>query len=80
MMDMMGGANGGWMLGGMWLMSGLWWTLIIAGLVFIVWWLAGGRGDDKTSRDESSLELLKRRYANGEIDRQTFESMKKYMT
>lgn len=80
MMDMMGGANGGWMLGGMWLVSGLWWTLIIAGLVFIVWWLAGGRGDDKTSRDESSLELLKRRYANGEIDRQTFESMKKDMT
>lgn len=65
------------MLGGMWLMSGLWWTLIIAGLVFIVWWLAGGRREDKTARDESSIEILKKRYASGEIDRQTFESMKK---
>ena len=35
MMDMMGGANGGWMLAGMWLMSGLWWILVIPGLVFM---------------------------------------------
>ena len=77
MMDMMGGVYGGWMPGGTWLMSGLWWALVIVGVVCIVWWLAGGRGDDKTSRDESATELLKRRYVSGEIDKQTFESMKK---
>lgn len=76
MMDMMNNWNGAWMMSGMWLTSGLFWIVIIAGVVLLVRWLAGLHGQGKTSPDESPLEILKRRYANGEIDRETFGKMK----
>jgi len=62
--------NNGWMMGGMGLLNILFWILIIAGAVLIVQWLSG-RGK------ESPLEILKKRYAKGEIDSVAFERMKK---
>ena len=76
MMDMMNNGNGTWMMSGMWLMSGLFWLLIIAGVVLLVRWLARRPDQGKTSLDDSPAEILKRRYANGKIDRETFEKMK----
>jgi len=67
---MMGMMNNGWMMGGMGLLNILFWILIIAGAVLIVQWLSG-RGK------ESPLEILKKRYAKGEIDKAAFERMKK---
>jgi len=67
---MMGMMNNGWMMGGMGLLNILFWILIIAGAVLIVQWLSG-RGKD------SALEILKKRYAKGEIDKAAFERMKK---
>lgn len=58
--------NGDWHMGWM----GLGWILIIAAVVAVVWFAVtrgGGNGH------ESPEQILKRRYANGEIDRQTFE-------
>ena len=56
----------------------LWWAIIIAGLVLVVRWVmrqATGAGSwDKKS---SVLEILKERYARGEIDRKEFEDKKK---
>jgi len=50
------------------------WGLVIAGLVLGVRWLAGlGHG---TGRDEA-LEILRQRYARGEIDKQEFETRKR---
>jgi putative membrane protein len=50
------------------------WGLIIAGLVLGVRWLSSqGRG---TGRDEA-LEILRQRYARGEIDKQEFETRKR---
>jgi len=62
--------NNGWMMGGMGLLNILFWILIIAGAVLIVQWLSE-RGK------ESPLEILKKRYAKGEIDSVAFERMKK---
>ncbi|NQW80650.1 MAG: SHOCT domain-containing protein [Polaromonas sp.] len=76
MMDMMNNGNVAWMMSGMWLMCGLFWLLIIAGAVLLVRWLARRPGQVKTSLDDSPAEILKRRYANGDIDRETFEKMK----
>jgi len=73
MMDMMSYDHSGWWMGGMWFFPLLFWILVIAGAIFIVRWLRE-RGED---RQESSLDILKRRYASGEIDRDTFEQMKK---
>ena len=65
-----------WGAGGlvMMLMMLVFWGLVIAGLVLGVRWLAGqGRG---TARDEA-LEILRQRYARGEIDKQEFETRKR---
>ncbi len=76
MMTMMNNGAGGWMMGGMWLLSVLFWILIIAGVVLIVRWLTARDGQGEISPAESPLDILKKRYAKGEIDRETFEKMK----
>lgn len=70
---MMGDTN---MMGGMWFFSLLFWILIIAGAVFIVRWLME-RNRKVSSPAESALDVLKKRYARGEIDQDTFERMKR---
>jgi putative membrane protein len=67
MMDMMNNGMGGW---GMMLMPLFFWLLIIAGVILIVQWLLG-------RKNESALDILKQRYARGEIDKAVFERMKK---
>jgi putative membrane protein len=66
MMDMMNYGMGGW---GMMLMPLFFWVLVIVGVVLIVQWLF--------EKKESALDILKQRYARGEIDKAVFEGMKK---
>lgn len=73
---MMNNGAGGWMMGGMWLLLILFWILIITGVVLIVRWLTERNGQEKISLTESPLDILKTRYAKGEIDREIFEKMK----
>lgn len=75
MMDMMGGGYGNGMMSGMWFFPLLFWILIIVGVVFIVRWLIE-RNSDSSPPAESALEVLQKRYARGEIDKDTFEQMK----
>lgn len=70
MMDMMNNGCGG-MMGGVWFFWLLFWVLAVVGAVFIIHRLA-----ERKPHIESALDVLKRRYANGEIDRDTFEQMK----
>ena len=50
------------------------WGLVIAGLILGVRWVAGqGRGE---GRDEA-LEILRQRYARGDIDKQEFDARKR---
>ncbi len=67
MMDMMNNGMNGW---GMMLMPLFFWTLVIAGVVLIVQWLFG-------RKKGSAVDILKQRYARGEIDKAVFERMKK---
>jgi putative membrane protein len=58
----------------------LFWVLVIAGIVFLVRWLVQGRGGrDRFDAGTGSqaMEILKQRYARGEISKDEFESMKK---
>ena len=55
------------------------WILIIIGVVLLVKWiLEHGKIEKKASEgDESALDILKKRYARGEIDQAEFEQKKK---
>lgn len=72
------GRGGGWMWGfGMWL-GGLamlvFWGALIVGAVLVVRLLGGLPGRDGRT---SPLDILKRRYASGEITREQYEQMRK---
>jgi putative membrane protein len=67
---------GAWGLG-MMLMMLVFWGLVIAGIVLGIRWLAR-RGDGR--RPDSALEILRQRYARGEINREEFEAKKRDLT
>jgi len=76
MMGPMMGYGMGWL--GM-IMMVVFWGLLIVGGVFLVKWLvqATGRGGAApTSGGGRALEILKERYARGEITKAEFESMR----
>lgn len=67
----------GWGMG-MMVMMLVFWGLVIAGVVLLVRWLAGlGSGRDGGGRADRALEILRERYARGEIDREEFESRRR---
>jgi len=63
----------GWGLGMMAMMF-LFWALVIIGLIVGIRWLLG-RGRDE--RPDTALEILRQRYARGEINKEEFEAKKK---
>lgn len=73
---MMGGWGMGW-LGMIFMMA--FWILVIVGLVFLIKWLIQStRGAKEVGHGTSrALEILKERYARGEITKEEFEQMKK---
>jgi putative membrane protein len=57
------------------------WALIVVGVVFLVRYLVRqGRGAGGAGREDSALEILKRRYARGEIDKDEFEAKRRDLT
>ena len=55
----------------------LWWVLIILGIVVLVKWLLGGTSRGEGSGSGHALEVLRERYARGEIGKDEFEQKKR---
>lgn len=74
---MMGGYgwSGGWGFGMIGMV--LWWLLIVLGIVLLVKWLVGGGPGGVRAAGDRALEILKERYARGEIDKKEFEEKKR---
>ncbi len=74
---MMGwGWHGGYGMGPVgWLFMFLFWGLIIVGLVLLVRWL-WDHGRPAAGGADAPIEILKRRYARGEITKEEFDRMK----
>ena len=72
---MMGGWGMGW-FGGIFMM--IFWVLVLIGLVFLIKWLVQttNRVKSDAGNGNRALEILKERYARGEIDIAEFETMK----
>jgi putative membrane protein len=79
---MMGGGLGALGMGIGWLFSLLFWGLLLVAAVVVARWLwARGREQERSASSaeagDSALEILKRRYARGEIDRDEFVARKR---
>jgi putative membrane protein len=72
-MHPMWGMWGAWGIG-MMLMMLVMWGLVIVGLVLGVRWLLA---QGHASRSDAALDILRQRYARGEIDKDEFEARKR---
>jgi len=74
---MMGWGYGmGWF--GMIIMAAFW-IAVIVGIIFLIRWLvlSTRASGNKVHLEDSALEILKKRYARGEINKEEFEEKKK---
>jgi putative membrane protein len=78
---MMWGYDGGygwwWAFGALHML--LYWGVLILAIVLLVKWLFGrpGGGPQGRHRGRTALDILKERYARGEIDKQEYEEKKR---
>ena len=66
--------EGGWMGVGMW----LFWILLIVVILLAVKTVAGS-GTSSPGQHESPLDILKARYARGEIDEEVFDRRRRVL-
>ena len=63
----------GWGMGFGWLFMVLFWAFVIVGIVALTKWFS----DQSGSRGKTALELLRERYARGEIQKEEYEQKKR---
>lgn len=74
---MWGDYGWGWGMGFGMISIVLFWVLVILGIVILVKWIAAGSGGADRMPAKTALDILKERYARGEIGREEFEQKKR---
>ncbi|MFH0852725.1 MAG: SHOCT domain-containing protein [bacterium] len=77
--DYSSGSHMGWfwpMAGGGMFIGLIIWVLIIVAVIYLVKWLARG-GHDLYEKKDSAVQILKERYAKGEINKEELEEKMK---
>ena len=69
--------NMGWGYGFGWVFMLLFWGLIIWAIVYLIQNVAKGDKTYHSEREGKSIEILKERYAKGELSKEEFEKMRK---
>jgi putative membrane protein len=64
----------GWGMGFGWIWMIIFWALVIVGVVYLVKFIA--RSAQREERHDAPLDILKKRYAKGEISKEEFEKMR----
>lgn len=75
-------SNMGWGMGSGWIFMLLFWGLVIWGIFALVRGVSGhggccGHGGGRGHGEKSASDILKERYAKGEISKDEFDKMKK---
>jgi len=65
------------MMGWGWILMIIFWALVIIGVIFLIMWLAGRSQTNRGRGPDSALEILRERYAKGEINKEEFEQKKR---
>jgi putative membrane protein len=64
----------GWFgMGFGWVFMILFWGVILLGIAALVRWLVAGRSADPGTERKTAIEMLRERYARGEIGRDEYE-------
>ena len=61
-----------------WIAMLIFWALLILGIVYLVKMITGGL--KKEGKEEAAIDILKMRYAKGEISKEEFEKIKDDLT
>lgn len=69
--------NTGWGMGLGWIFMVLVWGLIILGIVALVKWLMTQASMGQRPPNKTALEILQKRYARGEINREEYEQKRR---
>jgi len=74
-----GWGPGGWGMGFGGIFMILFWVVVVVGVVALIRWLMQqqGPGERRSRGDGTALEILRERYARGEIGREDYERMKR---
>jgi putative membrane protein len=67
----------GWGPGFGWIFMILFWGVVIVGIVAIVRWVLEQRSERSAPRGRTPLDVLRERYARGEIEREEFEQKRR---
>ncbi len=66
----------GWGMGFGWIFMVIFWILVIIGVVYLIRLVVGTKSNEKT---ETALDILKKRYAKGEINKEEFEEKREHL-